>query len=1028
MKRVLCCCVLLLITLPAFSQTQINVALPANGSVTTASSTYNTGGVSFPATNAVQGDRKDWCGVGQNGCGTPINGWASASLPANIVINFQRSVPLVEIDVFNIQDNFNSPVTPTIGQQCTLYCNTSYEVDYWTGSAWTPIPSGTFSCNPGTNCFVWNQFTGLSITTTQIRVNVTANANNDVARIVGVEAYFSYTAPGSAGTYTTLSCNYGDVLSDILGPTHIVIDGDTVIIASGTCSWTVGITLPNSIGVVIRGTGTPDNSASDFLPSSSCSSGGTTLNVSNSIQVFTSLPVVGNSLTRLSCMTVNATGPAWFAAIEGTCTIAAGCPNFRMDNITFPVGWENRTVCSLTINCVTGVYGVADHNNAVSNHGQLVQFLQVHHGQFPDYFGGGSNFGNWGDVSWANPEYYGTNRFFFMENNTFKGVGCCENEATSHLGGGSGGGRMVIRYNKFLNMLNNPAITYHGLETRQRSARVYEFYGNFYECNEDSMSLCNGGVGGIRGGTGLVWGNSIDIPTGPGSAMQVFWDLDSLRINGTPGNWGTCDGGNGASSYDVNDNTTYFTGIISAIGSISNNQQTLTFTDSMGGDPGWTANQYVGYSVHDTTIANGGSGTEIISNTHNTAVVAAYLVPGQFLPTVNDTFQILRATVCLDQIGRGKGFKYTGSGTTIYGTNSATPLQSAVQDLSPTYGWLNTYTDSLTCITTCGFNNAQATVKVQANRDYYQETQNQAIQSGPLTPFDGSAGMGHGTKANIPKVAGMDHCTAGTGYWATDEGSWNTTLAANTSGRLYLCNPANTWTLSYTPHTYPHDLITSVDNLSFSSQPTNLLTGGTFSPTVTVTANLPGGGTDTSFTGAVTLTINSCGASNSGTTTVNASSGVATFTGVGATSTGNGCTEVGSASGVNATTSNSFNVTGSQSFSAQPTNTVSGNAFSPSIQITLVSTSVDSITLSVTTGTCSLTGPTTVTSTGGSPNRATFSLSASAVGTGCVITSHDRTDGTVADIMSNSFNISSSGGAAVVRGGLIILKGRHGHF
>jgi hypothetical protein len=77
------------------------------------------------------------------------------------------------------------------------------------------------------------------------------------------------------------------------------------------------------------------------------------------------------------------------------------------------------------------------------------------------------------------------------------------------------------------------------------------------------------------------------------------------------------------------------------------------------------------------------------------------------------------------------------------------------------------------------------------SRDVYQ-----------LNPsFDGKTGVGVGPIASRPAS-----CTTGVGYWATDQGSWNTTLPANTSGQLYSCTATNTWTLYYTPYTYPHPL------------------------------------------------------------------------------------------------------------------------------------------------------------------------------------------------------------------------------
>lgn len=81
---------------------------------------------------------------------------------------------------------------------------------------------------------------------------------------------------------------------------------------------------------------------------------------------------------------------------------------------------------------------------------------------------------------------------------------------------------------------------------------------------------------------------------------------------------------------------------------------------------------------------------------------------------------------------------------------------------------------------------------VAANREYYNYNSGCTGGSGCAT------GVGYGTIANLPTT-----CTTGVGYWATDQGSWN---ALGADGVLYLCTSTNTWTLSYTPYTYPHPL------------------------------------------------------------------------------------------------------------------------------------------------------------------------------------------------------------------------------
>src|SRR5262249_32314074 len=64
------------------------------------------------------------------------------------------------------------------------------------------------------------------------------------------------------------------------------------------------------------------------------------------------------------------------------------------------------------------------------------------------------------------------------------------------------------------------------------------------------------------------------------------------------------------------------------------------------------------------------------------------------------------------------------------------------------------------------------------------------------------------TLANRPTT-----CTTGVAYFATDQGSWNTSTSNpygvqqnGADGVLYKCTTPNTWTLYYTPYIYPHPL------------------------------------------------------------------------------------------------------------------------------------------------------------------------------------------------------------------------------
>lgn len=134
---------------------------------------------------------------------------------------------------------------------------------------------------------------------------------------------------------------------------------------------------------------------------------------------------------------------------------------------------------------------------------------------------------------------------------------------------------------------------------------------------------------------------------------------------------------------------------------------------------------------------------------------------------------------CVDQ---------TGAGTSNNLASVTTPTAAWVGNiLEPVY----VFNNGTGTTGNCGGAGCGNTGNVQTNRDVY-------FQNGA---FAGSAGVGVGTLASRPST-----CTAGVGYWVTDEGSWNTLVAANTSGRFYTCTATNTWTLTYTPYTYPHPL------------------------------------------------------------------------------------------------------------------------------------------------------------------------------------------------------------------------------
>jgi hypothetical protein len=254
------------------------------------------------------------------------------------------------------------------------------------------------------------------------------------------------------------------------------------------------------------------------------------------------------------------------------------------------------------------------------------------------------------------------------------------------------------------------------------------------------------------------------------------------------------------------------------MGTVGSASGTITVSDS--GTPGWSTNQWVNngdpYTLIDISSPHGNGylayqgdvGWEITGSTSNTVMSSWYAYDGNNGVVVSDgdTYIILRASVCLDQPGRGAGVYISGDSSE---NTSPTPVGPIDEALDPIYEWGDTIGTS----SSPGYGPFQVgTAKLLLGRDYYEETNNQAAQSNPTTPFNGTAtgacggswtcNVGHGTFANRPTT-----CTQGVGYWATDQGNWNQSGSGG-QGELYICTATNTWTMEYEPYVYPHPLDT----------------------------------------------------------------------------------------------------------------------------------------------------------------------------------------------------------------------------
>src|SRR2546426_1046021 len=189
--------------------------------------------------------------------------------------------------------------------------------------------------------------------------------------------------------------------------------------------------------------------------------------------------------------------------------------------------------------------------------------------------------------------------------------------------------------------------------------------------------------------------------------------------------------------------------------------------------------------------------------------------------------------------------------------------------------------------------------------------------------------------------------------------------------------------------------------LAFSVQPTNAAAGATLTPAVQVTARDAQGNVATGFTGTVTvaLGVNPGGATVSGTTSVAAVSGVATFSSLSIDKVGTGYTLTAAdpGEGLSGVTSTAFNITPGPAtqlvFTVQPSNTVAARTISPAVQVAardaqgnLVTAFTGSVTVALGTNPSggTLAGTTTGPAVSGVASFA--SLSINKVGTGYTLT------------------------------------------
>ena len=303
-----------------------------------------------------------------------------------------------------------------------------------------------------------------------------------------------------AATITAANCTLANVRDAVADAS----DGDVVVVPAGTCTWSSTLTITKSI--TLKGAGIDRTVIIDEVPRS---------------RIDKSLIKLGTSAgerSRLTGFTLRRGVVNTQMNYSGTVIVYGSSKSWRLDHVKF------SQLAATAIRVYGATYGVIDHN--VFNL-RGAQAIVVQHDTW-----GGSSFG---DGSWADSAYLGSEKAVFIEDNVFN------QSATIGEIDCIGGGRYVLRHNT----MNNSMAGNHGTDSshRLRSCRSMEIYENAF--TKVSPKWYTGVF--IRGGTGVIFGNTF-IGYNAGITLRNYRSLQSFSP------WGKCDG---SSPYDGNTDDGY---------------------------------------------------------------------------------------------------------------------------------------------------------------------------------------------------------------------------------------------------------------------------------------------------------------------------------------------------------------------------------------------------------------------------------------------------------------------------------------
>jgi hypothetical protein len=301
-------------------------------------------------------------------------------------------------------------------------------------------------------------------------------------------AILGASTPSGAAIRNATSCSRAAVQAAV----DSAVSGDIVVVPAGSCTYTAAVSIPNGKNITIQGAG---------INITTISSAGMT-------QVFH----LNNTASRITEFTFNG-GQIATGEDEGTGSVANN--DWRIDHNRF-IGFGGFHE-SILVQCSQSFVAAGLHCRG------LIDNNVFENGAFAKPLGFKATVDL--HATWNRATDLGSQNTVFIENNTFS----FPTDQLPHMVDTNYGGRFVVRFNTITGM----AVEIHSLQ-QWRATRAWEVYKN-------TFNFPGGGwtIGLIRGGTGVVWGN-----TETGSSPE--WVLDNVRSFNSGYDYGNCNGGSTA--------------------------------------------------------------------------------------------------------------------------------------------------------------------------------------------------------------------------------------------------------------------------------------------------------------------------------------------------------------------------------------------------------------------------------------------------------------------------------------------------